>query len=112
MVRLHAFAALALAMVAVPATTHARKSASTATLAPPALRLNPTLRLVLTLPAHLGNGCKVCGSGIPDAHIGRNTFLGADGVMDRVRLYVKRDATQWSVDVNTNSALLGYGFRF
>jgi hypothetical protein len=109
MVRLATLGTL-LTVLAVPAPAQARKPLSAATLAALSLRPPPALRL--DLPLETAAACRICGSGIPDARVGRNLLLGADSARDRLRLYVKRDDRQWSVDVSTNSALLGYGFRF
>jgi hypothetical protein len=109
MVRFRAISVLLLAM-AFPSIGQARKPLSTAHLAP--MTFKPTTLLKLDLPVKAANPCRVCGSGIPDARLGHNTFLGADAANDRLRLYVKRDFRQVTVDVSTNSALVGYGFRF
>ena len=108
MVRLRTLA-FAVTVLLIPCAAQARKPLSAALLSPV---LKPTTTLRLDLPVLHGSACRVCGSGIPDARIGHNLLLGADGAMDRVRLYVKHDFRQFTVDVSTNSALVGYGFRF
>jgi hypothetical protein len=108
MVRLRAFA-FALTVLVLPSPGLARKPLSAALLSP---ALRPTTALRLDLPVVHSTGCRTCGSGIPDARIGHNLLLGADSGMDRLRLYVKHDLRQVTVDVSTNSALVGYGFRF
>jgi hypothetical protein len=109
MVRSRAISVLLLAM-ALPSVAQARKPLSTAHLAP--VNFKPTTLLKLDLPVKAANPCRVCGSGIPDARVGHHLYLGADTASDRLRLYVKRDFRQFTVDVSTNSALVGYGFRF
>ena len=109
MVRFRAISVLLLA-ITFPSIAQARKPLSTAHLAP--ISFKPTTLLRLDLPVKAANPCRVCGSGVPDARLGHNTFLGADSANDRLRLYVKRDFRQFTVDVSTNSALVGYGFRF
>ena len=108
MVRLRTLAFM-LAVLAIPAVAQARKPLSAALLTPV---LQPTTVLRLDLPRVQSSTCAVCGTGIPDARLGHNLLLGADGVHDRLRLYVKQDFRQFSVDVGRNSGLLGYGFRF
>jgi len=103
MVRLRTLA-FTLAVLAIPAAAQAKKPLSAALLTP---ALKPTTVLRLDLPPLPANACKVCGSGIPDARIGRNLLLGADGVHDRLRVYVRQDFRQFSVDVGRNSGLVG-----
>lgn len=108
MVRLRTLA-FGLLLLAIPSAAQARKPLSAALLTPV---LRPTTMLRLDLPVLPSHACRVCGAGIPDARIGHNLLLGADGVHDRLRLYVKQDFRQFSVDVGRSSALVGYGFRF
>src|SRR5215475_7524840 len=109
MVRLRAIGVWLL-VASFPGIAQARKAFSTAHLAPTNFKATTLLRP--DLPVKNASSCGVCGSGIPDARVGRNLFLGADSASGRLRLYVKRDFRQVTIDVSTNSALVGYGFRF
>ena len=109
MVRLRTLA-LTLSVLAIPSIAQARKPLSTPVLVPALVK--PVTMLRPDLPVLRSSSCGICGAGIPDARVGHNLMLGADGAFDRVRLYLKRDFRQVTVDVGTNSALVGYGFRF
>jgi hypothetical protein len=99
-----------LSALAIPNAALARKPLSAPVLVP--VLVKPTTVMRLDLPVPHSSTCGICGSGIPDARVGHNLLLGADGASDRLRLYLRRDFRQLSVDVGTNSALVGYGFRF